>query len=88
MPCSGTFGVSSPPSFTSAAALIALPLGQHAGFDVGDGVLVRFNQILRVQPMLNQSQVDALLVFTPLNWASAYSGAWIDNSTLLITVTR
>ncbi len=68
------------------AGAIALPGGVSEGLDAGDILLLRLNQPVRAVPVRTTAEVNALLVFQPANWATAYSGSWVDDSTLAIQV--
>ena len=64
--------------------VIALPYGDRAGLDTGDGLLLRFDQPVKQLPLPNKAAIDAVFVFLPLDWAHEYSGVWVSDNTLFI----
>lgn len=85
-PLVGTWGDASQPQFLSSVPAIAVDYGGQAGLGVGDAVLLRFNQPVAQVGVASRSQLDKLLVFEPQEWASNYSGVWLDYTSLLVTV--
>ena len=83
--CSGTWGDASQPLFLASYPAVALDYGAQAGLGSGDALVLRFNQPVRQVPVGNKTAVDALLAFSPSNWATNYSGSWLDYTTLLVT---
>ncbi len=83
----GTWGNASQPQFASWYPVVALDYGGQPGLGVGDAILIRFNQAVFPVPAHNTAAVDALLEFTPPQWATGYMGTWMSSTALLITVT-
>jgi hypothetical protein len=83
----GSWGDASQPQFLASYPAVALDYGAQAGLGSGDAVLLRFNQPVRQVPVGTKAAVDALLAFSPSNWADDYSGAWlgVDCTTLLVS---
>ncbi len=49
-------------------------------------MLLRFDQPVALVPVTSKADLDALLLWTPVTWASSYSGTWLDAMHLLVTV--
>jgi hypothetical protein len=87
VPLSGTWGDASQPQFLGhSAAVIALDYGGQPGLGVGDAVLLRFNQPVAQVPVGSKAELDALLAWEPATWATNYTGEWLDDLNLLVTV--
>lgn len=63
---------------------IALPYGPLPGLDAGDGVLLQFNEPVKQVNVNGKAAVDALMTFTPSDWAQNYTVTWINSSVLFI----
>ena len=88
MTVNGTWGVASKPMFMSEYGALALPYGSGPGLDAGDRLLLRFNQPVARIAISNKAAIDVLLVILPSGWAVNYTGAWVDDTSLLITATQ
>ena len=84
----GTWGDSSQPNFLTQMGVLALPYGNLAGLDAGDGLLLRFDQPVEQLELPDKEHVDAVFVFNPSNWAQEYSGSWVSDNTLFIVAER
>ena len=83
----GTWGDASQPQFLATDPVVALDYGGQPGLGVGDALVLRFNQPVRQVNVSSRAAIDALLVFEPRTWADDYVAAWLDFTTLLVTVT-
>jgi hypothetical protein len=90
VPLRGTWGNASQPRFlvdrSDSRAVIALDYGGQPGLGVGDAVLLRFNQPVKRVPVGSKAELDALLAWEPATWATNYTGMWLDDLNLLVTV--
>ena len=88
MNITGSWGEASQPSVMATNGAVAVNYGGQAGLGVNDGVIVQFNQPVRQVPIDTKAAIDAVVDFTPGNWAGNYTGQWLSLTALMITVTE
>jgi hypothetical protein len=83
----GTWGDASQPQLLADDPVLALDYGTQSGLGPGDALALRFNQPVAQVPVGTKEELDALLLFEPVTWASDYIGTWLDYMTLLVGIT-
>jgi hypothetical protein len=87
LPMHGSFGDASQPLFMEIEGAIAMNYGGQAGIGVGDAIILQFNQWMNQLSLITKADVDEVFQFEPGHWASDYTGRWLDQTTLQITIT-